>query len=338
VARRNDDEGLSALLSTYKGIVHAASDAPEREIPVLPTTSWNLHHVIGLPGIPKGHIIELFGHPETGKTTLANFIMMCGQKDGGKPTMFIDVERKYGLDYAQNCGVDIDSLYLAYPEYGEQALQIMLSAVLSKKFSVVVLDSVAALVMKSMLDADLTDRFIGLEAQINNRAVKMMAVAKTNSDTVIIFLNQIRKSIGVMFGASEHTPGGTALEYLSSLRLRVSRAEKIESAGKQRGFMIRITCHKNQVGGETYRTGFIPLIKYKGIWPPLELLLTAKRLGLVTGASGNYKLKAGTKEVSLGRGQVNAAKAIMKYGDKLTPRIEKLLLKEEAETKMRILD
>lgn len=222
-----------------KGSVMKLGEFKAMEIEAIPTGALSLDIALGIGGVPRGRIIEVFGPESSGKTTLALHIVAEAQKMGGEAA-FIDAEHALDPVYAKKLGVDIDNLIVSQPDTGEQALEITESLVRSGALDVIVVDSVAALVPKAEIDGDMGDSHMGLQARLMSQALRKLAGAINKSKTVLIFINQLREKIGVMFGNPETTTGGRALKFYASVRMDIRRIENIKQDGEVKGNRVRV--------------------------------------------------------------------------------------------------
>lgn len=229
-----------------KGSVMKLGEFKAMEIEAIPTGALSLDMALGIGGVPRGRIIEVFGPESSGKTTLALHIVSEAQKMGGEAA-FIDAEHALDPVYAKKIGVDIDNLIVSQPDTGEQALEITESLVRSGALDVIVVDSVAALVPKAEIDGDMGDSHMGLQARLMSQALRKLAGAINKTKTVIIFINQLREKIGVMFGSPETTTGGRALKFYASVRLDIRKVEHIKQDGEVKGNRTRVKVIKNKV-------------------------------------------------------------------------------------------
>ena len=229
-----------------KGSVMKLGEFKAMEIEAIPTGALSLDIALGIGGVPRGRIIEIFGPESSGKTTLALHVVAEAQKMGGEAA-FIDAEHALDPVYAKKLGVDIDNLIVSQPDTGEQALEITESLVRSGALDVIVVDSVAALVPKAEIDGDMGDSHMGLQARLMSQALRKLAGAINKSKTVIIFINQLREKIGVMFGNPETTTGGRALKFYASVRMDIRRIENIKQDGEVIGNRTRVKVVKNKV-------------------------------------------------------------------------------------------
>ncbi|NCO28455.1 MAG: recombinase RecA [Caldiserica bacterium CG02_land_8_20_14_3_00_36_38] len=268
---------------------------------VIPTGIFSLDIALGVGGFPRGRIVEIFGPEGGGKTTLALEAIASAQKQGGK-ALFVDVEHAFFPEYAKNLGVNIDELIVSQPDYAEQALEIIDTFVRSGAIDVCALDSVAALVPKTELEGDMGDSFMGVQARLMSQALRKLSGSISKSKTCMIFINQLREKIGVVFGNPEVTPGGRALKFYSSVRLDVRRVESISGEGnEQKGNRIRIRVVKNKVA-PPYREAIVDLIYGQGISKEASLFDVAVDSGIIKKAGSYYSYG----DVKLGQGRDNA--------------------------------
>ena len=262
-----------------KGTVMRLGDRPEMNVEAIPTGSLALDAALGIGGVPKGRIIEIYGPESSGKTTLALHILAEAQKRGGE-VAFVDAEHALDPVYAAALGVDIDTLLVSQPDTGEQALEITDALVRSGAVDAVVVDSVAALVPKQEIEGEMGDTFVGLQARLMSQALRKLAgtIAKTNC--VVIFINQLRMKIGVMYGNPETTTGGNALKFYSSVRLDVRRVEAIKEGGNVVGNKTRVKVVKNKVA-PPFREAMFEIMYGQGISKWGELVDLAVQMDIV---------------------------------------------------------
>ena len=262
-----------------KGTVMRLGDRPEMNVEAIPTGSLALDAALGIGGVPKGRIIEIYGPESSGKTTLALHILAEAQKQGGE-VAFVDAEHALDPVYASALGVDIDNLLVSQPDTGEQALEITDALVRSGAVDAVVVDSVAALVPKQEIEGEMGDTFVGLQARLMSQALRKLAgtIAKTNC--VVIFINQLRMKIGVMYGNPETTTGGNALKFYSSVRLDVRRIEAIKEGGNVVGNKTRVKVVKNKVA-PPFREAVFEIMYGQGISKWGELVDLAVQMDIV---------------------------------------------------------
>ncbi len=295
-----------------RGSVVKLGEKPKMDVAVISTGSLSLDLALGVGGIPRGRIIEIYGQESSGKTTLAYHIIAEAQKAGGIAA-FIDAEHSVDATYAANLGVDIDSLLVSQPDTGEEALEIMDALIRSGAIDVVVLDSVAALVPKAEIEGDMGDSHMGLQARLMSQALRKVGGSLSKSNTAAIFINQIREKIGVMFGNPETTPGGRALKFWASVRLEVRRMETIKSGGEAIGNRVKVKVAKNKVG-PPFKNAEFEIIFGKGISKTGDILDLATDMGFITktGTWFNYG------EQKLGQGRENARKTLEETPELLT--------------------
>ena len=242
------DAAISQIEKQYgKGAVMKLGDpAAQMNVETIPTGSLSLDIALGLGGIPKGRIVEIYGPESSGKTTVTLHMISEVQKRGGIAG-FIDAEHALDPVYAKNIGVDIDNLYISQPDNGEQALEITETMVRSGAIDIVVVDSVAALVPKAEIDGDMGDSHVGLQARLMSQALRKLTAVISKSNCTVVFINQLREKLGVMFGNPETTTGGRALKFYSSVRLDVRRVESIKQSGEVIGNRTKVKVVKNKV-------------------------------------------------------------------------------------------
>ena len=248
-----------------KGSVMKLGEFKAMEVEAIPTGALSLDIALGIGGVPRGRIIEIFGPESSGKTTLALHIIAEAQKMGGEAA-FIDAEHALDPVYAKKLGVDIDDLIVSQPDTGEQALEITESLIRSGALDVVVVDSVAALVPKAEIDGDMGDSHMGLQARLMSQALRKLAGAINKSKTVLIFINQLREKIGVMFGNPETTTGGRALKFYASVRMDIRRIENIKQDGEIKGNRVRVKVVKNKVAPPFRMAVNLDIVDKAGSW------------------------------------------------------------------------
>ena len=314
-----------------KGSVMKLGDNEKREIDVIPSGSISLDLALGIGGYPKGRIIEIYGPESSGKTTFALHAIAEAQKLGGR-VAFIDAENSLDPQYAKSLGVNIDELLLSQPDNGEQALEICEALVRSGAISVIVIDSVAALVPQAEIEGEMGDSHVGLQARLMSQALRKLAGIINKTNTVAIFINQLREKVGVVFGNPEVTPGGRALKFYSSVRLEIRRGEQIKQGNDIAGNKTNIKVVKNKMA-PPFKTCTVDIMYGEGVSHAGELVDLATEIGILE-KSGAWYSYNGEK---IGQGKENV-KELLKKNTKLQDEIEKKVrehygLKVNKETK-----
>lgn len=312
-----------------EGAIIKLGDAPKVDIDAISTGSIGLDEALGIGGIPRGRIVEIYGPESSGKTTLTLHVIAEAQKAGGV-CAFIDAEHALDPVYAKNIGVKTDQLLVSQPDTGEQALEIVDSLVRSGNVSVIVIDSVAALTPKDEIEGDMGAHHVGKQARLMSQALRKLTALVAKSGTTVIFINQIRMKIGVMFGSPETTPGGKALKFYSSVRLDIRRIAQIKKGEEVVGSRTRVKVAKNKVAAPFTKTEF-DIIYGEGIARNGELLALGEKFGLIkkAGASYSYLPSEDAKdqeEFKLGRGY-DAARKKLESEKKIMNQLEKEIRK-----------
>jgi len=319
----NKDKALSAALSQIerqfgKGTMMRMGDSPREKIPAISTGSLGLDIALGIGGLPRGRIVEIYGPESSGKTTLTLQVIAEAQRAGGT-CAFIDAEHALDPEYAENLGVNIDDLLVSQPDTGEQALEVCDMIVRSGAVDVVIIDSVAALTPKAEIEGDMGDHHVGLQARLMSQALRKMAGNIKNTNTLVIFINQIRMKIGVMFGSPETTTGGNALKFYSSVRLDIRRIGAIKEGDEIVGNETRVKVIKNKVAPPFKQTEF-QILYGKGIYRMGEVIDLGVQIGLVDKAGAWYSYKG----ERIGQGKKNSAD-YLHANQHLADEIEKLI-------------
>ena len=302
-----------------KGSVMKLGEFKAMEVEAIPTGALSLDIALGIGGVPRGRIIDIYGPESSGKTTLALHVVAEAQKMGGEAA-FIDAEHALDPVYAKKLGVDIDNLIVSQPDTGEQALEITESLVRSGALDVIVVDSVAALVPKAEIDGDMGDSHMGLQARLMSQALRKLAGALNKTKTVLIFINQLREKIGVMFGNPETTTGGRALKFYASVRMDIRKTENIKQDGEFKGSRARVKIVKNKVA-PPFREAEFDIVYGEGISKAGNILDMAVNLDIIE-KSGSWFSYDGNR---IGQGRENVKKYL----------IENPEILEEVEAKVR---
>ena len=312
------DAAISQIERQYgKGAVMKLGDpAAQMNVETIPTGSLSLDLALGLGGIPKGRIIEIYGPESSGKTTVTLHMIAEVQKRGGIAG-FIDAEHALDPVYAKNIGVDIDNLYISQPDCGEQALEITETMVRSGAIDIVVVDSVAALVPKAEIDGDMGDSHVGLQARLMSQALRKLTAVISKSNCTVIFINQLREKVGVMFGNPETTTGGRALKFYASVRLDVRRIESLKQSGEVVGNRTRVKVVKNKIA-PPFKEAEFDIMFGEGISKVGDILDLAAENNIIS-KSGAWYAYEGNK---IGQGRENA-KNYLKENPAVCEEVEK---------------
>lgn len=324
--RENRQEAINMALANIekqfgKGSIMRLGDKKHENVPIIPSGSLSLDIAMGVGGFPRGRIIEIYGPESSGKTTLTLHAISQAQKKGGI-CAFIDVEHAFDPTYAHGLGINLKDLLVSQPDYGEQALEITEHLVRSSAVDLVVVDSVAALVPKAELEGDMGDSHVGLQARLMSQALRKLTAHVSRSNTCVIFINQVRMKIGVMYGNPETTTGGNALKFYSSVRLEVRKGQTITKADEVIGNKMKVKVVKNKVA-PPFRTAELDVLYGKGVSYYGDLLDIAVQRGIAK--------KSGTwfsfEDERLGQGRDNA-RSFLETHPSVAQKIEKLVLTE----------
>ncbi len=321
----NIDDTLDAIRTKFGDeAIMKLGDRPKVGIDAISTGSIGLDAALGIGGLPRGRIIEVFGPESSGKTTLSLHVIAEAQKKGGI-CAFIDAEHAMDPQYSARLGVNIKELLLSQPDTGEQALEIVESLVRSGKIDVIVIDSVAALVPKDEIEGDMGQSHVGKQARLMSQALRKLTAIVAKSKTIVIFINQIRMQIGVMFGNPETTPGGKALKFYTSVRIDIRRIAQIKKGEEIVGGRVRAKVVKNKVAAPFKQTEF-DLMYNEGISREGEMIALGEKMGIIkkSGTSYNYG------EEKLGRGY-DATRQFLKENKKVAGEIMKVIRKNLAD-------
>lgn len=304
-----------------KGAIMKLGDDVKQDVDVISTGALSLDLALGVGGVPKGRIIEIYGPEASGKTTLALHIIAEAQKAGGTAA-FIDAEHALDPQYSRKVGVDTENLYIAQPDFGEQALEILETLVRSGGVDIIVIDSVAALTPRAEIEGDMGDSHMGLQARLMSQALRKITAITRKTGTTVIFLNQIRMKIGVMFGNPETTTGGNALKFYSSVRMDIRTKEKITVGDEVVGRQTKVRVVKNKVA-PPFKEAWFEIYFDKGIDQETSILAAAVQTGVITRAGAWYKLD--DEQIAQGR---DGVKEVMKDDSKLRKKVVERIKKE----------
>lgn len=323
------DEKMAAAMAAVEqiktkfgeGAIMKFGEARKTDVDAVPTGCLSLDIALGINGVPRGRVIEIFGPEASGKTTLAQHIIAEVQKMGGVAA-FIDAEHALDPDYAVKIGVNIKDMLISQPDTGEQALEILETLVRSNAVDVVVVDSVAALVPRKEIEGDMGDSHMGLQARLMSQALRKLTGIVSKTNTVVIFINQIRIKIGVFFGNPETTTGGTALKFYSSVRIEVRRSAQIKQGDKIIGNRVKTKIVKNKVAAP-FKTCEFDIMYNEGISIAGDLLDTGTTYGVINKSGNSYSYG----DIKLGVGRENA-KRFLRADKKLMKELRKKILSE----------
>ncbi len=311
------DKALKDIIKRYgEGSIMKLGQAKHLEVDVIPTGSLSLDIALGVGGIPKARITEIYGPEASGKTTICQHIVAEAQKKGGTAA-FIDMEHALDPVYAAKCGVNVDELLISQPDMGEQALEITETLVRSGAVDVVVVDSVAALVPRSEIEGDMGDPTMGTQARLMSQAMRKLSGAINQTRTAVIFTNQLRHKIGVMFGNPETTTGGNALKFYASVRLDVRRIQSIKVGAEITGNRVRVRVVKNKVAAP-FRTAEFDIMYNEGISRIGDILDLATEMDIIDKRGSWYSYG----DIRIGQGRENS-KEYLKENEELAEEIEK---------------
>lgn len=291
------DDAIAAIKTKFgEDAIMKLGEKPRVDVNAIPTGSIGLDAALGVGGLPRGRIVEIFGPESSGKTTLALHVVAEAQKKGGVAA-YIDAEHAMDPEYTKKLGVKIDELLISQPDTGEQALEITESLVRSGKIDVIVIDSVAALTPKDEIEGDMGQQHVGKQARLMSQALRKLTAIVAKTKTIVIFINQIRMQIGVLWGNPETTPGGKALKFYASVRIDVRRIAQIKKGEEVVGGRVRVKIVKNKVAAPFKQTEF-DLLFNEGISQEGELLALGEKFGLVSKGTGSYSFG----DIKMGRG------------------------------------
>ena len=316
------DDTLAAIKTKFgEDSIMKLGEKPRVDVNAISTGSIGLDAALGVGGLPRGRIIEVFGPESSGKTTLTLHVIAEAQKKGGI-CAFIDAEHAMDPEYAKRLGVKIDELLISQPDTGEQALEIVESLVRSGKLDVIVIDSVAALTPKDEIEGDMGQSHVGKQARLMSQALRKLTAIVAKSKTIVIFINQIRMQIGVMFGNPETTPGGKALKFYTSVRLDIRRIAQIKKGDEVMGGRVRVKVVKNKVAAPFKQTEF-DLMYNEGISREGELIALGEKLGLIKKSGTSYEYDG----VKLGRGY-DPTRQFLRENKKVSGEILRVIVKQ----------
>ncbi len=318
------EKTLDSLTKRFgEGTIMRLGDAQHMVVETIPTGSLSLDIALGVGGVPRGRVIEIYGPESSGKTTLCQHIIAEAQKNGGV-CAFVDMEHALDPNYAERCGVDINNLYVSQPDTGEQALEIAEALIRSGTMDVVVVDSVAALVPRAEIEGEMGDAHVGLQARLMSQALRKLSGIIKQTNTVVIFTNQLRSKIGVMFGNPETTSGGNALKFYASVRLDIRRIQAIKAGNDVIGNRTRVKVKKNKVASPFTECEF-DIMYNEGISLTGDVLDLAVEYGIVDKRGAYFRYG----ETMLGQGRENA-KVFLAENPAVLEELEYLIRREAA--------
>ena len=323
IENKDLEEAVNEIKQRFgEGAIMKLKEVRPSDVDVIPTGSISLDMILGVGGVPRGRVIEIFGPEASGKTTLALHILAEAQKKGGTGA-FIDVEHALDPDYARKIGVNVDELLISQPDSGEQALQIMETLVRSGQVDVIVVDSVAALAPKAEIEGEAGEFQIGLQARLMNQALRKLSSIVAKTKTVVIFLNQIRMKIGILFGNPETTPGGLALKFFASVRIDLRKTAQIKHGDEIIGNRVRVKIVKNKVAAP-FKTTEFDIYYNEGISYLTDLLNTGLKTGIIKKAGSWLQYE----ETQLGQG-MDASKTFLKEKPEVVKKIKTAILESQ---------
>jgi recombination protein RecA len=326
------DSVLDTIQEKYgEGTMMKLGDVPKVDVEAIPTGALSLDMALGIGGVPRGRVIEIYGPESSGKTTLTLHIVANAQKAGGLAA-FVDAEHALDPEYAKRIGVNINDLLISQPDTGEQALDIVETLVRSNMVDVIVIDSVAALVPRAEIEGEMGDQHVGRQARLMSQALRKLTAIIAQSNVVVIFINQIRMKIGVMFGNPETTTGGQALKFYSSVRLEIRRSAQIKKGEAIVGNRTKVKVVKNKVAAP-FKTAEFDIMYNEGISIAGDVLDTGILYQVVKKSGNSYSYG----EIKLGVGRENA-KNFLKENMKVTKEIEEAIIKQSKEAPIEIDD
>jgi len=326
VKQRKEQKGLDEAIEEIKqrfgeGAIMKLAGVRPVDVDVIPTGSISLDLALGVGGVPRGRVIEIFGPEATGKTSLALHILAEAQKKGGVGA-FVDAEHALDPDYAKKIGVNVDNLLISQPDSGEQALQIVETLIRSRAIDVIVIDSVAALTPKAEIEGEIGDQHIGRQARLMSQALRMLAGVVSKTKTSVIFLNQTRMKIGILFGNPETTPGGMALKFYSSVRIKLNRIAQIKQKDQIIGSRIKAKIVKNKVAAP-FKIAEFDIYHAEGISKAADLVNTGLAHDVIKKAGSWYQY--GAKKIGQG---IPGAREFLRENPKVEEEIKKAIIEK----------